>query len=113
MTVRYSPIAQVRAKREEKKAERSGNIPLELPSLWTTAALGFLSSSLRSTSGTGQRDLRRFADIVKLDWAENETEAAAQAKEGESSKHLWEESWDDDDTNDDFSQQLKYVLAQI
>ena len=40
------------------------------------------------------------------DWPENETEAATQ---GESSKHLWEESWDDDDTSDDFSQQLKYV----
>jgi 26 proteasome complex subunit DSS1 len=23
--------------------------------------------------------------------------------------HLWEESWDDDDTNEDFSKQLKYV----
>ncbi len=23
--------------------------------------------------------------------------------------HLWEESWDDDDTSEDFSAQLKYV----
>jgi hypothetical protein len=44
------------------------------------------------------------------DWPDNETEAAAQAASGgESSKHLWEESWDDDDTSDDFSAQLKYV----
>lgn len=48
--------------------------------------------------------------MVDIDWADNETEAAAQANEGESSKHLWEESWDDDDTSDDFSQQLKYVV---
>lgn len=24
--------------------------------------------------------------------------------------HLWEESWDDDDTSEDFSKQLKFVL---
>jgi len=39
------------------------------------------------------------------DWPVEETEAA---NSGET-KHLWEESWDDDDTSDDFSQQLKYV----
>jgi 26 proteasome complex subunit DSS1 len=43
------------------------------------------------------------------DWPEDQTEAAAQQQNGgESSKHLWDESWDDDDTSDDFSQQLKY-----
>lgn len=25
--------------------------------------------------------------------------------------HMWEESWDDDDTSEDFSKQLKYVLV--
>jgi 26 proteasome complex subunit DSS1 len=39
-----------------------------------------------------------------LDWTVEETEAA---KDGEATKHLWEESWDDDDTSDDFSAQLK------
>lgn len=39
------------------------------------------------------------------DWPVEETEAA---NSGET-KHLWEESWDDDDTSDDFSQQLKYA----
>ncbi|CAH0039480.1 unnamed protein product [Clonostachys rhizophaga] len=52
-----------------------------------------------------------FEDFPVDDWPDNETEAAAQAASGgESSKHLWEESWDDDDTSDDFSAQLKYVL---
>lgn len=40
------------------------------------------------------------------DWNEEETEAAGGS---EATKHLWEESWDDDDTSDDFSAQLKYV----
>jgi 26 proteasome complex subunit DSS1 len=41
------------------------------------------------------------------DWPEDQTEAAAQQNGGDSSKHLWEESWDDDDTTDDFSAQLR------
>lgn len=58
-----------------------------------------------------------FANVYArtIDWPEDQTEAAAQQAEGtgsgaggDSSKHLWEESWDDDDTSDDFSQQLKY-----
>jgi len=51
-----------------------------------------------------------FEDFPVEDWPENETEAATQ---GESSKHLWEESWDDDDTSDDFSQQLKAELQKV
>lgn len=46
------------------------------------------------------------ADILP-DWSVEETEAANSSE----TKHLWEESWDDDDTSDDFSQQLKYVHA--
>ncbi len=43
------------------------------------------------------------------DWAEEETEAAGGSG---TTQHLWEESWDDDDTSDDFSAQLKCVLAR-
>lgn len=43
---------------------------------------------------------------TKTDWPAEETEAA---NGGETTKHLWEESWDDDDTSDDFSKQLKYA----
>jgi 26 proteasome complex subunit DSS1 len=39
-----------------------------------------------------------------LDWAKEE-EVGAQGQ----TTHLWEESWDDDDTSDDFSVQLKCV----
>lgn len=41
-----------------------------------------------------------------LDWEQEETEAAGGSG---TTKHLWEESWDDDDTSDDFSAQLKCV----
>ena len=48
-----------------------------------------------------------FRRLTKTpDWPEDQTEAAQ--RNGET-KHLWEESWDDDDTNDDFSAQLKCV----
>lgn len=43
---------------------------------------------------------------VETDWAPEDTEAAAGGSG--TTQHLWEESWDDDDTSDDFSAQLKY-----
>lgn len=42
------------------------------------------------------------------DWAKEE-EVSAQT----SNTHLWEESWDDDDTTDDFSVQLKYGSSTV
>ena len=48
---------------------------------------------------------------MRADWPEEQTEAAQKGSSGDATKHLWEESWDDDDTNDDFSQQLKYVSS--
>jgi hypothetical protein len=44
-----------------------------------------------------------LADLCSVDWAEEDTELPS------GNQHLWEESWDDDETNDDFSKQLKYV----
>ena len=37
------------------------------------------------------------------DWSQEDTEVPG------GSSHLWEESWDDDDENEDFSKQLKYL----
>jgi 26 proteasome complex subunit DSS1 len=42
--------------------------------------------------------------LTGVDWPEEQTEAA---QGNGDTKHLWEESWDDDDTTDDFSTQLK------
>jgi 26 proteasome complex subunit DSS1 len=39
---------------------------------------------------------------VVLDWTQEE----AQVPGGNT--HLWEESWDDDDADEEFSKQLKY-----
>lgn len=49
------------------------------------------------------RRASRFADTLPLDWAQEDTEVPG------GTTHLWEESWDDDDQNEDFSKQLKYV----
>lgn len=39
--------------------------------------------------------------ILFADWTKEETEVPGD------NTHLWEESWDDDDTSEDFSAQLK------
>lgn len=53
-----------------------------------------------------------IAAMVRLmsesDWAKEE-EVGAQGP----TTHLWEESWDDDDTSDDFSVQLKEELKKM
>ncbi|ERS95212.1 26 proteasome complex subunit DSS1 [Sporothrix schenckii 1099-18] len=52
-----------------------------------------------------------FEDFPVDDWAPEETEAAGDGTT--TSKHLWEESWDDDDTSDDFSAQLKEEIKKV
>jgi len=49
---------------------------------------------------------RSLTELRTSDWETEDTEAA---NGGEGTKNLWEESWDDDDTSDDFSTQLRYV----
>ncbi|KAI9816404.1 MAG: 26S proteasome complex subunit [Thelocarpon impressellum] len=52
-----------------------------------------------------------FEDFPVEDWTPKETEVpgntGAGGSGGEGNTHLWEESWDDDDTSEDFSAQLK------
>lgn len=43
---------------------------------------------------------------IFADWPQEDSEVP-----GEQDTHLWEESWDDDDTTEDFSKQLKYVFS--
>ncbi|KAM3418971.1 26S proteasome complex subunit SEM1 [Cercospora zeina] len=49
-----------------------------------------------------------FEDFPVEDWAK-EDEVGQQA----GNTHLWEESWDDDDTTDDFAVQLKEELKKM
>lgn len=51
-----------------------------------------------------------FEDFPVEDWPKEE-EVSQQA--GSNNTHLWEESWDDDDTTDDFSVQLKEELKKM
>ncbi|KAI5800120.1 DSS1/SEM1 family-domain-containing protein [Geopyxis carbonaria] len=44
-----------------------------------------------------------FEDFPAEDWSDTETDG-----NNGKIKHLWEESWDDDDTSDDFAAQLRY-----
>ena len=41
------------------------------------------------------------------DWPQEDTEVPG------GTTHLWEESWDDDDENEDFSKQLKEELQKV
>jgi hypothetical protein len=45
--------------------------------------------------------VRARANILFADWTKEDTEVPGD------NTHLWEESWDDDDTSEDFSAQLK------
>jgi len=48
-----------------------------------------------------------FEDFPVEDWSEEETEIPG------GNTHLWEESWDDDDTNEDFAVQLREELKKL
>jgi hypothetical protein len=43
--------------------------------------------------------------VCLTDWTQEEAEVPGD------NTHLWEESWDDDDTSEDFSAQLKFVIS--
>ena len=45
--------------------------------------------------------------LISTDWEEENTDLPS------GNMHLWEESWDDDDTKDDFSAQLKCVSLHL
>ncbi|KAH8727503.1 DSS1/SEM1 family-domain-containing protein [Phaeosphaeriaceae sp. PMI808] len=48
-----------------------------------------------------------FEDFPVEDWTEEETQIP------NGNAHLWEESWDDDDTNEDFAVQLRDELKKL
>ncbi|MDI1490709.1 MAG: 26S proteasome complex subunit [Ramalina farinacea] len=53
-----------------------------------------------------------FEDFPVDDWPASEQEVPP-GREAESTQHLWEESWDDDDTSEEFSKQLKAELDKV
>ncbi|OAP54500.1 hypothetical protein AYL99_10948 [Fonsecaea erecta] len=48
-----------------------------------------------------------FEDFPVEDWSQEDAEVPG------GTTHLWEESWDDDDANEDFSKQLKEELKKV
>ncbi|WEW61284.1 26S proteasome complex subunit [Emydomyces testavorans] len=46
-----------------------------------------------------------------FDWPQEDAEVLGPA--GTNNDHLWEESWDDDDNNEEFSKQLKEELKKV
>ncbi|KAI5302028.1 hypothetical protein KEM56_001116 [Ascosphaera pollenicola] len=48
-----------------------------------------------------------FEDFPVEDWPQEEQDASG------NTDHLWEESWDDDDANEDFSRQLKEEIQKV
>ncbi|KAK6836500.1 DSS1/SEM1 family-domain-containing protein [Apiospora arundinis] len=73
-------------------------------------------SQNNKTAGALEED-DEFEDFPVEDWPAEETESANQqgnsANGGTAADHLWEESWDDDDTSDDFSAQLREELKKV
>ncbi|KZZ97703.1 dss1/sem1 [Moelleriella libera RCEF 2490] len=68
-----------------------------------------LTEEKTNTKNTALGEDDEFEDFPVDDWPEEQTEAS----QSEGTKHLWEESWDDDDTSDDFSTQLKEELKKV
>ncbi|KAJ6785484.1 hypothetical protein PWT90_01194 [Aphanocladium album] len=73
-----------------------------------TAPAGEQQPKETKAAALGEDD--EFEDFPVDDWPEDQTEAAQGSGQ---TKHLWEESWDDDDTTDDFSTQLKEELKKV
>ena len=46
--------------------------------------------------------------FLQTDWGDEDTDMAqGVGPNGEANAHLWEESWDDDEQNEDFANMLK------
>ncbi|KAM3504619.1 hypothetical protein MY11210_008290 [Beauveria gryllotalpidicola] len=76
----------------------------------TTNAAGEQQQPPKETKAAALGEDDEFEDFPVDDWPEDQTEAAQGSGQ---TKHLWEESWDDDDTTDDFSTQLKEELKKV
>ncbi|OBT46047.1 hypothetical protein VE00_03730 [Pseudogymnoascus sp. WSF 3629] len=82
----------------------------------TAPASGKAPSNNKAEAATPAKDSKptvtleeddEFEDFPVDDWTQEETEVPG------NNTHLWEESWDDDDTSEDFSAQLKEELKKV
>jgi len=61
----------------------------------------------KPTAAAALEEDDEFEDFPVENWTQEDTEAPGD------NTHLWEESWDDDDTSEDFSAQLKEELKKV
>ncbi|PGH02559.1 26 proteasome complex subunit DSS1 [Blastomyces parvus] len=54
-----------------------------------------------------------FEDFPVEDWPQEDAEPTGFASGGDTTNHLWEESWDDDDNDEAFSKQLREELKKV
>ncbi|KMP09686.1 26S proteasome complex subunit [Coccidioides posadasii str. Silveira] len=71
---------------------------------------GEISSQAQKPTTALEED-DEFEDFPVEDWPQEDAEALGPA--GTNNDHLWEESWDDDDSNEEFSRQLKEELKKV
>lgn len=76
--------------------------PPSKPTTTTTTAADSKPTDAKKPAVLEEDD--EFEDFPVEDWTEEETQIP------NGNAHLWEESWDDDDTNEDFAVQLRYDL---
>lgn len=91
---------------EKQKPTKSESSSSTAASAQETSA----SKPITITSSALEED-DEFEDFPVDDWQPEDSEA--QTNNGPAQEHLWEESWDDDDAADDFSNQLREELKKV
>jgi len=77
------------------------------PTTKATTPDGTTTSPKSQKAATALEEDDEFEDFPVEDWTEEDTEVPGD------NTHLWEDSWDDDDTSEDFSAQLKEELKKV
>ncbi|TVY81994.1 putative 26S proteasome complex subunit sem-1 [Lachnellula suecica] len=77
------------------------------PTTKATTADKSVDSTKETKPAAALEEDDEFEDFPVENWTQEETEVPGD------NTHLWEESWDDDDTSEDFSAQLKEELKKV
>ncbi|CZT50315.1 probable SEM1 Regulator of exocytosis and pseudohyphal differentiation [Rhynchosporium secalis] len=86
-------------------APSSGSAPANKQAATDKAGDSTTDNNSKPTAALEEDD--EFEDFPVENWTQEDTEVPGD------NTHLWEESWDDDDTSEDFSAQLKEELKKV
>lgn len=78
---------------------------LQLPGLYFIILIILLIKTLRVSKAHFKEGRKIFLFFPVLEWTAGD--------EDQADMHVWEDNWDDDTVEDDFSNQLRYVQIQI